>query len=177
MDLSFLLPMAGGVVGGLAANAARLPGGAVLGALAGAAATQLALGTATALPDWVRIAGQIGIGGAVGVRLAPTALRRLGHALLWALILLGVLVLTAIGAGLLYAGLSGMPVGVGMLATMPGGVAEVVAVSLEAGDDAAIIAAVHLGRQLLILVVLGAGLRFALGCMHSPADADRRSGT
>ncbi len=67
-----LLLLAGGTVGGLVADKARLPGGLLLGGLAVSAGLFMT-GTVTGkFPDWLVIGGMVGLGAIVGSRFRPS---------------------------------------------------------------------------------------------------------
>jgi len=153
------LAVIGGLTGGIVARMLRVPGGALLGAVLGAAAVQLALGGDESLPAGVRIAVQITIGLVVGSNLRFEAFRGMGRILARTPALLALLFTIAAAIGVGFATLIGATVPVGVLSTIPGGASDMIAIALEIGEGAPIVAAVHLVRLLIIYVVLSSLFR------------------
>lgn len=161
--------------GAALARRARLPGGVLLGALLGAAVVQL-VASPPPLPTPVRVAAQILIGAAVGVRLRPVVLADVRRWLPAFLLALGLLLAAAAGAAALLVTAAELPPRTAVLAVLPGGAADITALLAAEGADAPVVAAVHLTRQLLVLVVVGTGVRWwARSRGHAPSPAVPRA--
>jgi membrane AbrB-like protein len=146
--------------GALLARAVRLPGGVLLGALLAAASVQMLVEPGP-LPSWLRLVAQLAIGAVLGARLHAGSLRDVRRwAGPFAIALVAVLAAAAAGAALLVT-TTGMAWSVALLSVLPGGAADAVALALVAGEAAApTVAGIHLTRQVLVLVVVGGGLRW-----------------
>jgi uncharacterized protein len=173
-SIAFTLTVA--CICGLAARRKRLPGGALVGALVGAAAAQLVTGSGESLPGGFRVAAQIGIGATIGARFRPGVLDGVGGLVARATPMLLTTISAALGLGLVFAHVAALSPEVGMLSTIPGGSGDVIAVALDLGDDAAFIATVHLGRQILVYVSLGVLFRLAQAASSPPEDDPWRDG-
>jgi len=156
-----------GIIGGIAADRAKVPGGLLFGAMF-ASAILHAGGLVTALlPDYVLIPSFIALGASVGARFAGSDLATLKHFLLASLGAFAVAAGVALAFALLAAALSGEGVGKVIVAFAPGGVEAMSALAFVIGLDPAFVAAHHIVRFLLI----GLLLPFAARLLFGPAPA------
>lgn len=172
-----VVTMLAAAAGVAVARLACLPGATLLGALAGAAIARF-LVALPPLPGSVGVAMQVLVGAAIGVRLGPAVLhdaRRWGPSFGAALV--GMLAAAAIGAWLLTV-MTDLSWRTSALAALPGGAADATALAIAAEQDGATVATIHLTRQLLVLGMLAAVLRWATA-RRSPevreTDVERRS--
>jgi membrane AbrB-like protein len=160
-----------GIIGGIAADRAKVPGGILFGAMF-ASAILLAGGLVTALlPDYVLIPSFIALGASVGARFAGSDLATLKHFLLASLAAFAIAAAVALAFALLAAALSGEGVGKVIVAFAPGGVEAMSALAFVIGLDPAFVAAHHIVRFLLI----GLLLPFAARLLFGPAPAGEDS--
>lgn len=157
--MSVLATLAAATVGVLLARLIRLPGGSLLGALFGAAVLHL-LVPLPPLPPSVQLVAQIAIGAVIGSRIRAAVWR---DARQWApafgAALVALIVAAVAGAQILVLA-TDLPWRTALLAVVPGGAADATALALAAGVDAPAVAAVHITRQILVLVGVGAALRW-----------------
>jgi uncharacterized protein len=151
---SILLTLAVSAVAGASAARWRLPGGALMWALAAAAALHLTLPNLDAMPPAFRVAAQILIGVAIGATITRRPLRAL-YAVRWPLSFCTALLLAGSAAcGFLLARLTPLDATTALFALAPGGANDMAVASLYFGVDAALVAACQVVRQLLVLVVV-----------------------
>lgn len=159
-----------GIIGGLAADRAKVPGGLLFGAMF-ASAILHASGLVTALlPDYVLIPSFIALGASVGSRFAGSDLATLKHFLLASLGAFAVASGVALAFALLAAALSGEGVGKVIVAFAPGGVEAMSALAFVIGLDPAFVAAHHIVRFLLIGLLLPFAARLLFGPAPVPGD-------
>ncbi len=159
-----------GIIGGLAADRAKVPGGLLFGAMF-ASAILHASGLVTALlPDYVLIPAFIALGASVGSRFAGSDLSTLKHFLLASLGAFVVASSVALAFALLAAALSGEGVGKVIVAFAPGGVEAMSALAFVIGLDPAFVAAHHIVRFLLIGLLLPFAARLLFGPAPAPSD-------
>lgn len=152
--------LAGGCVGAAIGRLLRLPLWSLTGALAGAGAVQLAVGTGDAFPAWAVFVAQVLVGSTVGARLGPTVLQEFRHVMVPGVVAVLVTVVAGIGLGLLVWWTR--PVGLveAVFGMVPGGVGEMVAAVTSLGGDSALVAGMHLIRLLIVVTVMGALVRW-----------------
>lgn len=148
------LTLAAGGLGGWAAHALRLPGGAVLGSLIAAGALHIALPALVPVPDAVRITAQILVGTAVGTTLSRDPLRALLRVTASALPLLCLLLAMGVLGGFLFARVSDLSLVTTLFSTAPGGASDMAAAALEFDTDVALIAGFHMIRQIAVFSLL-----------------------
>jgi membrane AbrB-like protein len=156
-----LAPSAGGLAAmaaagggaGLALHLLRVPNAWLLGPLLGAGALAAAAGPTSAVPGWAVDAAQCLIGCTLGSRFTREAVRGAG-ALVAALILAtaqAMVVMAAFAAAA--AGLSGHPLATLVLATAPGGIAEMCLTARVLDLGVPLVTAFHLLRVAVLLTV------------------------
>ncbi|MBM3586050.1 MAG: AbrB family transcriptional regulator [Alphaproteobacteria bacterium] len=157
-----------GVAGYLAANALRVPAGALVGPAVASAALHLPGVTDSALPGWSVAVAQIVVGTAIGCRFAGVAVRTVGRVLALAL---GSLMILVIIAGLITAfanALTGLDPRILVLAYAPGGMAEMALVALALGLDPALVTTHHVARIFLVVLLIPLAFRLARPRDRSP---------
>lgn len=91
------------------------------------------------------------MGATIGSLATPSLLRSLGASLLWTVLrTLAVLVL-ALGLGLLFARLTGIDRRTSLLGSVPGGIAEMVALTEDSNARADVALGMHLVRKIVVL--------------------------
>ena len=148
------------VAGAALMKAARLPNAWVIGPLLASAALAASGHAGTAMPAWVVNSGQVLIGVSLGTRFAPGFFRRAPRIL--SVVFASNLV--AIGAsalfGLLLARLSGIAPATLVLATAPGGVAEMSLTAKVLRLGVPIVTVFHVTRMAALVLVLGSVYRW-----------------
>jgi membrane AbrB-like protein len=145
-----LLVAAGG--GGLAAEAAGVPAGAVLGALAGAVAINLRL-PGPRLPRRFREAGKILLGSVVGLSFAPGVLATIGGLVVPVSVAIGLLIAVGLLLSLVLHRWFGWDLATALYACTPGGLSELAITSEDMGAQAHIVIAVHTVRVAAIVML------------------------
>ena len=109
----------------------------------------------SAIPEWLIHLGQLFIGLSLGVRFTPAFLRRAPRYMASVAICSLFALLISAGFGLLLAKLSGMQPTTTILATSPGGIAEMslTAKNLELGVP--IVTAFHVARMAVLVLTIG----------------------
>ncbi len=167
------------VVGATLMKAARLPNAWVIGPLLASAALTASGHSGTAMPAWVVNGGQVLIGVSLGTRFAPGFFRRAPR-------ILSVVFASNLGAigasalfGLLLARLSGMAPATMVLATAPGGVAEMSLTAKVLRLGVPIVTVFHVTRMAALVLVLGSVYRWLArrrGWPHDLRATPRRTG-
>ena len=111
------------------------------------------------LPEWMLRAGQLFIGVALGTRFTPgfvhTAPRYLASVAACSLLAM----LLAAGFGLALAALAGINAGTAILATSPGGIAEMALTARVLHLGVPIVTAFHVTRMLVVVLAIGPAFR------------------
>ncbi len=151
------------------AHLVRLPGGLMIGATFGTAATTLAL-DGRPLPDRLTVIVFVAVGVLLGLLVNRRTLRALRPVLLPAVACGVGLIIVGIATALLLRALGIAPDG-DVLATSPGALSVLSAAAADAGLDAPTVALFHLTRLILILVTIPLLLRL-LPDAPAPARVD-----
>lgn len=149
-----LLTLAVGLAGGLVARRLRLPGGVIMGSLIAVAALHIAVETLFPLPGAVRTAAQIMIGGVIGTTLRRSPLRAIGSIALPVAVSIAILVGSSVALAVAFNAVSGLPLVTALFATAPGGASDMAAAALKLDADVALIAAIHVVRQIAVFVIV-----------------------
>ncbi|WP_334190702.1 AbrB family transcriptional regulator [Noviherbaspirillum sp.] len=156
-------------LGALALKYLNLPNAWVIGPLAVAIGLTATGWNLSALPEWMVHLGQLFIGISLGTRFTPsflhTAPRYLASVALCTLVALAL----AAGFGISLSAIGGMHVATAILATSPGGIAEMslTAKNLELGVP--IVTAFHVMRMAALVLTIGPIFRFARLAKHRRA--------
>ncbi len=141
------------VVGTLFGRLARLPAPATLGPLiVGAVCEFTGLAGGVRMPAVVLAVALVLIGWQVGLAFTMDSLRTIARILPLALLLTVAIGVLCAGSGVLLARLTGVGLLEGYLATTPGGLSAVLAVSASTPSDVTLIAAAQVLRVVLMLV-------------------------
>jgi len=148
--------------GGLSAEALGVPAGAVLGAVVGALAVNVAW-PGHRLPKPFREVGKILLGSVVGLSFAPELMAAIGQ--LIAPIAVGVvlLVMAGLGVSLALHRWFGWDMPTALYASTPGGLSELALTSEEAGAKTHIVVAVHTVRVATIVMLGPPALTLLIG--------------
>ena len=141
------------MLGYLFARRVRLPAATFIGPLLGSMAVHLA-GLVETQPPYLLLAlAQLVIGSSVGARFSGTPLRLVARALaLGAGATLLMLIVTLAFGGFLH-GVTGQPLGLLLLAFIPGGFAEMSLIALGMGVDPAFVVTHHSLRVFLVVLI------------------------
>jgi len=142
-------------IGGLLLNRIRLPNAWILGPLTVAIALTYFGVRLSAMPEWIVHGGQLFIGVALGTRFTPTFLHTAPKYLASVIVCTGIALLLAAGFGYSLGWLSDIHPATAILATSPGGIAEMslTAKTLQLGVP--IVTAFHVTRVAALLILIG----------------------
>jgi membrane AbrB-like protein len=152
-NLPRLIALLGAAAGvGLTAEALNVPAGALLGALAGAFAVNVAW-PGPRLAKVFRTGGKALSGAVVGLSFSP-AMLALAAGLAPVVVLgVGALILTGLGMSLVLHRRFGWDLPTALYACTPGGLSELAATSEDVGANAQVVVAVHTVRVVAIVVI------------------------
>ncbi len=162
MTTDLLLTLAVGIAGGLLFVKLNVPGGALLGSLLAAGLLHVQVATLPPTPSFVRIGAQIAIGTMVGASIRRDPLKKLLDRAPAILVTVMLVLTMALFSGVLLVALTPFDLSTMLLATIPGGAADITAAALDLGGDAAIVGAFQIIRQTLVFGAIAAfGTRLA----------------
>ncbi|MEP3114244.1 AbrB family transcriptional regulator [Nisaea sp.] len=141
------------VIGPIIAMRLKLPAAPLLGAMVLSMAIHLTGLSKSAPPSMLIAAAQVVLGTGVGCRFAGTAVSEVLKIIRTSFGASVILLVTAVGAGLLLQDITGLPWYVLVLAYAPGGLAEMSMVALGIGQDVAFVATHHLFRIAFIVIL------------------------
>lgn len=144
--------LAVGTVGGLLGHLLDVPAGALLGSLAGVAVYNVLRDGRADVPGWLRSPSRILVGATIGSLATPALLRSLGASVGWAAVITTAVVAAGLALGLLLARTTGIDRRTALLASCPGGIAEMVALAQQSHADAEVVLGVQLIRKLVVLI-------------------------
>ncbi|MEV0948676.1 AbrB family transcriptional regulator [Rhodococcus sp. NPDC049939] len=160
------------VVGIWSARVVRLPAPAMLGPLTVAGAVELTGWVETvAVPQLLLLLAFAVIGWQAGLAFTPASVRTIFRVLPVAILLILGVVVACACLGILLAHATGISLLEGYLATTPGGLSAVLAVSTESGANVTFIAAVQVIRIVIMLFAAPLGARAYLRFMPPPPKA------
>lgn len=143
------------IVGGLAAQHFRVPGGVMLGSMLAVAAYALLSSEApTPLPAPLVTGAQIVLGALLGIGFTIGTLRQIQTMLLPSLLALVLLLVLSYGLGLLLARLSGVDTPTALFSLAPGGMNYIAATAEATGANGGIVAVIHLLRIIMTIVLV-----------------------
>lgn len=154
--VSIVLTIAASSAMAIAAVYLRLPGGAIVWALAAAAALHMARPDLDALPSEFRTAAQILVGTVLGTSISRSPLRALWQVRRTVAVFIVVLVATCLGAAYLLAMITPLSLTTATFGIAPGGASDMATASLHFGADGALVAGLQVVRQLLVFVLVPA---------------------
>ncbi len=158
-----LLLIALTAAGSLILKRLRVPNAWVIGSLLVAMALTAGGVHLSRVPEWMVRAGQLFIGVSLGTRFTPdfihTAPRYLASVLVCALAMMGL----GAGFGLAVAALAGLHPGTMILATSPGGIAEMALTARVLHLGVPIVTAFHVARMLVVVTTIGPLYRCTAG--------------
>lgn len=158
LDVLWLL--GAGIVGFFGARMLRLPAYALVGPMIVSAALHVLGITASKPPAELVAVAQIVVGSMIGARFTGLPLRLVLRGILLAMGATCLLLLVAVGFGLVVEATAEMPFGSALLAFAPGGLAEMSLIAFALGVDAAYVSSHHVVR--IFMIVVAAPLVFRL---------------
>ena len=141
-----------GVAGGGALAASGMPAGGLIGSVAAVGTYSIWTGRAAKLPRWVRIVARVIMGTVIGSMITRELLTELGFNVVWALVFTVFILGIGVIAGLVLSKVTGMDRTTALMATCPGGMAEMAMISDQLGLQSDIVLGVQLVRKILTLV-------------------------
>lgn len=151
-----------GLAAGVVAHRLRLPGGAIIGALAAVAVLHVSVPGMEPLGPGFRISAQIAIGAAIGVTLTRSPLKAVYRVLGPALLVIAILLGTSIGLAFTMAAVSDLPLVTALFSFAPGGASDMAAAALQLDADVGAIAAIHVVRQVAVFVIVVGAFNYYL---------------
>lgn len=156
-----------GALGAWSAHRYRLPGGVLVWALVPVAVVSLVAPDAQPFDRHAMQVAQIAIGTVVGAGVRRRSLVAVRRAIVPVAATIALVLLAAAATGVALWRAAGMAPLTALLASIPGSASDIVAVALELGADAGIVAGFQLVRQVAVLTVVGT----ALGRLAGGPDA------
>ncbi|MFN0073012.1 MAG: AbrB family transcriptional regulator [Chloroflexota bacterium] len=156
-----IVPIA--AVGGLIAVWNHVPAGAMVGALIAVAATSLATGRSAAIPKNVSFAGRALLGTVIGSAMNRHTLEVLGSAIVPTIVISFALLGASVGIAMLVARIAKLDRATAICSFTPGGMGEMTSIAQELGADMRVVAALHVLRLVLILVIVPIAVLIVLG--------------
>ena len=149
-----VLALLTGLAGALL-NRIRLPNAWIIGPLAVAITLTSLRFNLSAMPEWIVHCGQLFIGVALGTRFTPTFLHTAPKYLASVALCTGLAVLLAAGFGYSLAWFSDIHPATAILATSPGGIAEMSLTAKNLQLGVPIVTAFHITRVAALLILIG----------------------
>jgi uncharacterized protein len=154
VEPTLLLTLAAGSAGALIAQRLALPGGLILGAMAGAAVVAIVRGGgAVEVPQPLRAAAFIVIGATIGAEITRPALAALRTVLVPAVLAGALIIVAGVAIAWLLRGVGLAPPG-DLLATSPGALSVMSAMAVERGTGTVEVAVFHLVRVVMVILSL-----------------------
>jgi membrane AbrB-like protein len=150
--MTTLVTLAVGAAGGVLGHVLGIPAGALLGSLAAVAGYNVLRERQAAVPRWLRSPSRILVGATIGSLATPALLHSLGASVGWAAVITTAVVAVGLALGLLLARTTGIDRRTALLASCPGGLAEMVALAEQSRADAEVVLGIQVVRKLVILV-------------------------
>ena len=144
--------LAVGAAGGLLGHVLNIPAGALLGSLAAVAVHNVLRNGQAHVPTWLRSPSRILVGATIGSLATPALLHSLGSSVGWAAAITTAVVAVGLALGLLLARTTGMDLRTALLASCPGGLAEMVALAEQSRADVQVVLGIQVVRKLVILI-------------------------
>lgn len=150
--MTTLVTLVVGALGGVLGHVLDVPAGALLGSLAAVAGYNLLRERPATVPSWLRSPSRILIGATIGSLATPALLHSLGASVGWAAVITTSVVAAGLLLGLLLARMTGLDRRTALLASCPGGLAEMVALAEQSRADAEVVLGIQVVRKLVILI-------------------------
>lgn len=167
IDLSYRPPLKDGLIllGCAAAGVPlgtllRLPAPPIVGPMLLSAIAHLSGLTQSAPPALIVAIAQIVVGAALGTKFAGAEIMTVVRSLRTSLWLTPLMLIQALGAALIVSSAAGMPLSTVMLAYAPGGLAEMSLIAVYLGAETAFVAAHHIIRISLVVILAPLAFRF-----------------
>lgn len=148
----FLLTIALATGGGLVFNQFGVPAGAMIGSMLATAAWSILSGKAF-FPTRMRLAIQIMVGAFLGARMTLDSLISLRNLAVPALIMMAGLILMSLGYGHFIHRITGLETSTCLMASTPGGLAEMSLIAEDLGADAPKVAVMHTFRMAVVILL------------------------
>jgi membrane AbrB-like protein len=158
----WIITLALGFGGGFLALRWGVPTGDLVGAIITVGGVNLLLARTVALPADFREAAMLLIGTSVGAEMSKESLRLLRHAAVPAAALIATLIGVGLTLGWGLTQVTPLDLPTALLSCVPGGASTMAAVAHDLGGDLRLVAALHLIRQIVILMLLPPVLTYLL---------------
>jgi membrane AbrB-like protein len=161
IPLWLIIPIA--AAGGFAAVWYHVPAGAMVGALIGVGGASLISGRSAAIPRHLVFAGRALLGTVIGSSINRQTVEVLGSAIVPTMVIAFALLGASVGIAFLIAKLARLDRATAICSFTPGGMGEMSSMAGDLGADMRIVAALHVLRLVLILVVVPLAAYLVLG--------------
>lgn len=149
-----LAALACGLAGGLIGILARVPSGDLIGSMVAVSVANLSGAGLGPLASEFRIVAMVLIGVAVGAQMSLESLRRLREIVLPVAASIIALIVAGVSLGWLLWMVTSLDLATALLSAVPGGAGTMPAIAYDLGGDMRLVAAFHLTRQLVLVLVL-----------------------
>jgi uncharacterized protein len=149
-----LATLACGVAGGVAGCAARIPSGDLMGSMVAVSVANLFGAGLGPLAAEYRVASMVLIGISVGTQVSMESLRRLRDIALPAAACIALLIVAGLLMGWCLWLITPLDLPTALLSAVPGGAGTMPAIAHDLGGDMRLVAALHLARQLVLVLIL-----------------------
>lgn len=153
MFLYIILTILAGATGGLIFNKLKVPGGLLIGSMAGAALLNIAGGCAY-MPSDSKVLIQMVAGAFIGCSMEKSDIQRLRHIIRPAAIMLFALLILNLAAGFLIFAVSPLDLTTSLMSAVPGGISDTPILAADMGADGPKVAVMQLVRQILGIGIL-----------------------
>jgi uncharacterized protein len=160
---ALLLTAAAAVVGAGIATLLHLPAAPLLGAMVGVAVVNIATTSAFAIAPAGRWIVYVGMGWLLGMSVTTDALKQLRSALVPIVVTVAAFLVFGLVAAWLLWRFTSIDSMSALLATAPGGIAQMGAFSADAGANVPIVLTVHVLRITSVIVLMSVGLKLMGG--------------
>ena len=160
---NILISIVIGTVGGFMARAAGVPVGGMLGAMVVIGIMRIIGVPLAELPKWLVVAGQIGLGGCLGVTFTPNVLSTLLGLIIPTILFSALIVLNGIITGFLIHRIFGWDLITSLLSSATAGVTQMSAIALDMDADAVIVGLMQVLRFALVMLTMPTIIDYIVG--------------
>ena len=161
-ELSLLITIAAGAIGGWLGHRLGVPSGALFGSILVAGVVNMSVDGLVPLDPRFRLGAQIAIGTVLGASLTRSPFAALRPVLVPVTIAVAAILATAGGVAVVVHEVTGLPLITSLFAFAPGGASEMTSAALNLDANVPLIAAIHVLRQVVVFVVVGSALTYCL---------------
>ncbi|WP_022851510.1 AbrB family transcriptional regulator [Limisalsivibrio acetivorans] len=143
-----------GIIGGVLADKYHIPGGAVVGAMAGSGVCSILISPGIAMPSSVNTTIQILLGISLGITFQPSFVKMIPKVLPIAVLSTLILLIVAVAMSYLAKRFGLMDFGTALFGFSPGGMSGMAIIAKEEGLQTSVVAFLHVVRIFTLFVVV-----------------------